>query len=107
MGFDLGRVRSRREAERLEETIADRGPVGIRVRNGVRVEITHRPVELTADRDIREQLRLSFEAVHEVRDLLAERRGCSWLAVRPGEHRHVGESVCEGAQLDAELLHRR
>ncbi len=69
----------------------------------MRVEVADGAVELAADRDGREELGLTLQPMHEVRDLLAERRGRRGLAVRAREHRHVREPVRELAQVGREL----
>ena len=54
------------------------------------VEVADGTVDLAFDADARESLSLPLQAIDEVRDLLAERRGRRRLSVRPRHHRGLG-----------------
>src|SRR5690606_28433480 len=72
--LDLRGVARADDAERLEKAVRDRDPIRVREGGRVRVVVADRAVELAADLDVREKLRLSSEAIDKIRELFAERR---------------------------------
>ena len=89
MRFDLGRVGIHVQLERLDETLADVGPV--RVWNGgeVCIEVAHGAIHFTEDRHCLPTLQGAPQARSHVRKLLSQRGRTRRLSMGPREHREI------------------
>jgi glutathione S-transferase len=102
--LDLDGVGVPVEAEPRDETLGERRPVHLGVGRQVGVEVANRAVDLAEHRHRGELRALPREAVHDVGELLAERRWRGRLAVGAREHRQVGEVVGQCAQRIDQLV---
>jgi len=73
--LDLGRQRVGLQAERSHEARAEERPVDRRKRRDVGVEITHRAIQLTENRDAGKTLALALEPGRDIREFFPHRRG--------------------------------
>ena len=93
--LDLRRVRVVDEPEGGDEARGHVRPVDVGVGDDVGVEVADRAVDLAEELGLGERASLAAHAVHDVRELLAERGRARGLAVRAREEGDVGRVAGE------------
>ncbi len=107
MRLDLHRVRIELEPERFDEPPREPLPVDLRIGGEVRVVVPDRAVRLAGELHRPGRGTRAAQAMHEVRDLLPERRGRRRLTVRAREHRIARVRMRELHELLRQGVDRR
>ena len=98
--LDLNRVRIERQPQiLLDKTAAMPLPIHIGIRNHMGIVIAHRAIDFAQKFLSGKLLRLTFQTIQHIGDLLAQSRRRGRLPVRTAHHRHRRQLMRQRAQL--------